>query len=185
MSNLVVGSLGDVAQKGNQSLAESFIGADIVLLFDSSGSMESRDSRGGLSRYDVALQELTDLQQALPGKIAIIVFSSTVVFVPHGLPPLLGGATDLTAALEFAKIADVADMRFIVISDGQPNNEITALNAARTYVNRIDTIFVGPEKDMMGHAFLRQLASASGGQAITADRAKELSSSVQFLLAKG
>ena len=184
-NSLVNGSLSDVAQKGNQSLAETFIGADIVLIFDSSGSMAANDSRGGQSRYDVALQELTQLQQTLPGKIAIINFSSTVEFVPSGLPPFLGGGTGLTRALKFAKVADVADMRFIVISDGEPDNGTTALSVARTYTNRIDTIFVGPEHARFGRDFLHRLAQASGGQTTTADRAKELSSSVQFLLAKG
>ena len=185
ISNLVGGSIADLAKQSNQSLAETFVGCDVIILVDTSGSMDAPDSRSGLTRYTVALQELVQLQQALPGKIAIINFSSTVEFVPSGLPSFLGGGTDLTAALEFARVADVSGMRFIVISDGQPNDEKMALRAAKRYTNRIDTIFVGPEHDKYSKLFLAQLGAASGGQTITADRAKELSSSVQFLLAKG
>jgi len=65
---------------------------------------------------------------------------------------------------------------------GEPNDESEALKIAKTYRNRIDTIFVGPEGGS-GQVFLNQLAKASGGQHVTADRVKELAQETKKLLA--
>lgn len=180
---IVPGSLSAVARRDGVSLAESFVGADAVIIVDTSGSMSTCDSRGGQSRYDVALHELAKLQAHMPGKLAVLAFSSGVMFCPGGQPPLLGGNTDLAGALRFAKVADVPGMRFVVISDGQPDDERKALAVAKTYTNRIDTVFVGPENDWQGgRAFLEKLAKASGGQHIAADRVHELADKTERLL---
>ena len=39
--NLVAGSLYDIAKKNNQSIAETFINCDVVILVDTSGSMSA------------------------------------------------------------------------------------------------------------------------------------------------
>lgn len=180
---IVTGSLSDMARREGHTLAESFLSADAVVLVDVSGSMDARDSRGGLSRYDVALQELAELQKRLPGKVAVIAFSDSTMFCPGGQPPLLGSGTNLAGALRFAKVADVPGMRFVVISDGQPDDQGAALAVAATYKCRIDTIFTGPENDLSGgRAFLLELATASGGQSVTADRAQELAAKTATLL---
>jgi hypothetical protein len=179
---LVVGSIADVAAKSGTSLAETFINCDAVVLIDVSGSMDAPDSRDRRTRYDVALEELAALQSHLPGKIAVIAFSDSVVFVPGGQPPFMGSGTDLASALRFAKVADVPDMRFFIISDGSPDDEQAALNVAKSYSNRIDTIFVGPESYPRGREFLETLARASGGQSTTADRVQELAAKVETLL---
>ena len=179
---VVPGSLSDVSAKGGQSLAESFITAEAVILVDVSGSMGAHDSRGGRTRYDVALAELAALQGSMPGRLAVIAFSDEPQFVPGGVPPYLAGDTDLAAGLQFAKVADVAGMRFIVISDGEPNSEERALAVAATFTNRIDTVFVGPEAFPQGRRFLERLAAAHGGQSVTADRANELASQAARLL---
>jgi hypothetical protein len=182
MSNLVVGSLGAIAAQSGQSLATTFLSCDVIVLVDTSGSMAARDSTGGNSRYDQACKELAQLQGSLPGKIGVISFSDRVMFCPNGVPFDFSGGTDLAAALKFAKIADLEGMRFIVISDGEPSDPSGALKVAKTYKNKIDTVYVGPEG---GHGleFLKQLAAASGGSHITAEAAKQLASSVQKLLA--
>jgi hypothetical protein len=184
MSNLVVGSLGAIAQQSGQSLATTFLSCDVVVIVDTSGSMATRDASGGQSRYDQACWELAILQADLPGKIGVISFADRVMFCPNGTPFNFGGSTNLADALVFAKIADIPDsgMRFIVISDGQPDDPKGALKVASRYKNRIDTIYVGPEG---GHGleFLKQLAAASGGSHITAEAAKALASSVVKLLA--
>ncbi len=180
-TQLVPGSLSAIAQQSNQSIAETFVNADVVIIVDTSGSMCACDSRGNRSRYDVACEELKNLQSSLPGKLALLSFSDDVIFCPSGVPFNYEGGTDLAKALKFAKVADVIGMRFIVISDGEPHDEEGALKAARTYKNKIDTIFVGPEGGS-GQDFLRRLAAASGGQGVTADRVKELASNVERLL---
>jgi Mg-chelatase subunit ChlD len=184
-NSIVPGSLSAIATQSGNSIAETFIGADVVILVDTSGSMEARDSRGGLSRYDVACQELAQLQANLPGKIAVVSFANFPMFCPGGRPVNLGGSTALDKALEFTKIADVPGMRFIIISDGEPDSQERAMRQAVKYTNRIDTIFVGPEDRPAGRDFLNRLAAASGGQGITMDRAKELAAGVQYLLAAG
>lgn len=180
---VVVGSISDVAQRNGTSLAESFVSCDAVVIVDVSGSMAAQDSRGGRSRYDIALEELASLQAHLPGKIAVIAFSDSAVFIPGGQPPFMASGTDLASALRFAKVADVPDMRFFVISDGTPDDEQDALRVAKTYSNRIDTIYVGPESGYaMGREFLETLARTSGGQSTTADRVQELAAKVETLL---
>ena len=86
-------------------------------------------------------------------------------------------------ALDFARVADVPDMRFILISDGEPTDESSALTAARKYKNKIDTIYVGPENEKAGQDFLKRLAKASGGQALQDFKVNALGSNIQKLLA--
>lgn len=182
-SNAIIpGSLSALAKQNNMSIAETFMNADVIIIIDTSGSMHTNDSRGGRSRYDVACEELTALQKSMPGKIAVIAFSSSVLFCPSGIAEYLGGGTDLAKALKFAKVADVAGMQFILISDGQPDDENSALNVAKTYQNKISVIYVGSESNPMGREFLERLAAATGGKTVTAAQAKELQASVTYLL---
>lgn len=183
MSNAIVtGSLRAISQATNKSIAESFVNADCIVIVDVSGSMGCMDSRGGQSRYAVACNELADLQKNLPGKIAVLAFSDSCMFCPDGQPFNMGAGTNLAGALKFARVADVSGMRFIVISDGWPDSPAEALQVAKSFKNRIDTIYVGPEGMGDGREFLNQLAAAHGGLSVTADRAKELSASAQRLL---
>lgn len=180
---LVKGSLSAIAQQSGKSLAESFIHCDAVVIVDTSGSMQGRDAPGGKSRYQAAIAELTALQEAMPGKLAVLSFSSTVEFCPAGVPTFLGGGTDVAGALQFARIADVPGMTFFLISDGEPNNEAAALDVARTFSNKINTIFVGPEQwGQAGRDFLRRLAEATGGQSEVAELTRALGSTVQRLM---
>jgi len=180
-TEIVKGSIGAIAQQEGKSIAETFINADVIIIVDTSGSMCACDSRNGRSRYDVACEELKNLQASLPGKLALLSFSDDVIFCPSGIPFNYEGGTDLAKALKFAKIADVTGIRFIVISDGQPDNEEESLKVAKTFKAKIDTIYVGPEGGD-GQKFLKRLAKASGGQGVTADRVKELASNVERLL---
>ncbi len=180
--SIVRGSIGAIAQDSGKSLAQTFVGADVVIVFDSSGSMDSPDAPGNKTRYEVASRELATLQSNLPGKVALISFNNITQFRPNGVPMSPMGGTDLADALRFARRADVEGIRFIVISDGEPNEPEKALQVASKYKNKIDCIFVGPEDRPAGRDFLRQLAAASGGKTVTADKAAQLSSAVQQLL---
>lgn len=183
-NGIVKGSLGAVAKQNGQSLAQTFVSCDVVVIVDTSGSMGSQDSTAGRSRYEQACKELATLQESMPGKIGVISFNDTATFCPGGVPLQPHFGTNIAAALKFAKIADIpGGMRFILISDGAPDNPEAAMAEARKYHNRIDTIYVGPESNPTGRDFLQRLSAASGGQTITADKAKALASSVQKLLA--
>ena len=180
MQNAIVpGSISDVAQRSGHSIAESFVNAKIIAIVDVSGSMATHDARDGRNRYSVALQELATLQHRYPGEVAVLAFSGKVEFIPGGVPPLFGESTDLAGALRFAKIADAPGLRFVVISDGQPDDREKALQAARAIEAQIDVVYVGPE-DGSGASFLAQLASAGRGQAVQVS-INELASTVERL----
>jgi len=178
---LVPGSLSSLARQQGVSLAETFLNVDAIILLDVSGSMVATDARGGRSRFDIACEELTRLQATLPGKLAIIQFASFPIFRPNGLPTNPHGTTDLAAALKFVQVADVGDMRFIVVSDGEPDNEAEALKVAARYQGRIDTIYVGPE-DGAGQEFLSRLARINKGKSVLAAQAHELAAHTERLL---
>jgi hypothetical protein len=181
--DIVTGSLSDVAARNGHSLAQSFVNAECVCIVDTSGSMGAHDSRGRRSRYDVACEELAALQGSLPGRIAVLSFANETMFCPDGVPFNQQGGTDLTGALQFARLADVPGIRFIVISDGEPDNQMTALAEAAKYQARIDVIYCGPEEHPAGRDFLTRLAAASGGGLVTADRAAGMADSAKRLLA--
>jgi Mg-chelatase subunit ChlD len=186
MTNAIIaGSLSAVAKQENKSIAETFVHADLIVIVDTSGSMDQKDSRGGKSRYTVACEELTALQANHPGKIAVIAFSNEAIFCPGGVPVYLGGGTDMAGALQFAAIADVPAMQFVLISDGEPDDEAKVLRIAKTYRNKISTIYVGPEEKPVGRDFLQRLAEATGGKTVTVDRAKELKAGIETLYLPG
>lgn len=183
MSAIIRGSQQAIAQQTGKSLAQTFVGAEAVIICDCSGSMNTPDSRGGKTRYDVACEELQALQGSLPGKIALISFNNLVMFNPAGEPMIPSGGTDLAAALQYCKRVDVEGIRFVLLSDGEPDQPDKALGIARTYKNRIDVVYVGPEDRPAGRDYLQRLAAVSGGQIVTADRAKSLAAATQKLLA--
>lgn len=153
---LIPGSLQAIAKQEGKSIAETFLSADAIILVDVSGSMAGQP-------YDQACTELRKLQDDLPGKVAVIAFSDCPEFAPSGKPRFISGGTDLASALRFVHVADGTGMRFIVISDGWPNDAEQALLEARKFHDRIDCVFIGREGDP-GAEFLRKLAAASGGQ---------------------
>lgn len=184
--NPVAGSIAQVAHDSGQSIAETFMSADVIVIVDTSGSMGDIDRSSGKSRYVIACDELKKLQADLSGRIAVLSFSSSVVFCPGGVPVYLGMGTDMAGALTFAKVADIPPMRFIVIADGYPDNRNEALKVARTFQSRIDTIYVGPETDNNAKEFMRELARVKQGQNETAKNAMRLSETTKsLLLSKG
>lgn len=183
-TGIVRGSLSDIARQDNVGLAESFLGADAIVLVDVSSSMSARDLYDDRSRYEAACDELTKLQARLPGKIAVIAFSSAAQFCPNGTPPFFGGGTNMAGALTFVHVADDCGIQFVLISDGEPNDEAATLQVARQFKSRIDTIFIGREGEH-GVKFLRQLAAATGGQH-QHNRVDQIGTTVeQFLLTDG
>jgi Mg-chelatase subunit ChlD len=181
---IIPGSLGAISQQENQSLAETFLSAEMVVIVDTSGSMNASDA-DGMTRYERACHELALLQQRNSGKVAVIGFSNTPMFYPGGQPSLMGADTKMAKALQFTKVADVEGMKFFLISDGQPTDgEDRVLQVASQYKNKINTIYCGPEGGA-GQRFLSRLAEASGGVFATADRVKELASTVETMLLEG
>lgn len=179
---IVPGSLSAVSGKANMSLAESFLNVDALVVVDTSGSMANNDAAGGKTRYAAAVEELTRLQATLPGKIGVISFSDYPVFCPGGVPQNLGDGTNLSGALKYVKPADGLGIKFVLISDGLPDEPQDAIITARKFKTKIDVVYVGPEKGS-GSEFLAELAAATGGKSVAADLAKDLNNKVQLLLA--
>ena len=177
------GSMLATAREHGRSLAETFLGVGTIILMDVSGSMHAQDTHTGQSRWELAADELAQLQENLPGKIALVCFSDITTFCPSGMPVGAGGGTMLAEALETVKVADVPGVRFIVISDGQPQSPERALTVASTFRNKIDVIYVGPEERPMGRDFLHRLAQASGGITVTADKVKALAETATRMIA--
>lgn len=180
-TSLVVGSLAEVARRSGRTLAESFLSASTIIVVDVSGSMDTKDARGGQRRYNVACEELRSLQERLPGKVAVVAFSDAPSFIPSGVPPFLGGGTDLAAALRFVQPAD-GTVDYVVISDGEPNDAEAAIAIAQTLTSRIDVVYVGPKSERRGAEFLQNLARAGGGRYRTAEKAHELAQTVERLM---
>lgn len=182
------GSLADMMQSENISLAESFLSCECVVLFDVSLSMNNMDGKY-ISRFDRGVRELKSIQEEMPGKYAIVQFADRVDFMAGGVPMfgMSGSGTDLTAALKFVYAADeIPGMRFVVISDGEPNNEISVLKTASRFQNKIDTIFIGEENNRLSaHAkeFMLKLAQISGGDAVTT-AAENIGKTVTHLLSE-
>lgn len=181
---VVPGSLQNISQQKGISLAESFLDVDVLLIVDMSGSMGQHDAPGRISRYQAAEQELARLQNELPGKIGVVAFSSWPVFCPNGVPPRLDGGTDMKAALDFVKVADDTGIKFILISDGEPNDERETLKVAKTFKTKIDTVFIGPELSP-GKEFLKKLAAATGGKQVDSKEVGMLAKPVMGLLETG
>jgi Mg-chelatase subunit ChlD len=180
---LVKGSLGAIAEQENKSLAESFLTCDTLLLADMSGSMGAKDAQGGLTRYEAAENDVIRLQNNHEGKIALISFSDDVLFCPNGKPYRFGGSTNLTRALKYIKPVDNIGVKIILISDGLPNQPEKALSVAKTFKSKIDVVYVGDERDLLGgRKFLEKLAKATGGSFSKSDSPGLLESQVETLM---
>lgn len=182
---IVPGSQLDKAQKENISLAQSFLSAEIVIVFDNSGSMGSADAPGNQTRRAYAEKQLHHLQGKYPGKVALVCFASSVEYSPGGIVTPVGGSTALHKALEFIKVADDTGLKIIVISDGEPDMEDAALNVAKTFKSKIDCIYCGPEDGTYGRDFLKRLAAATGGQFFKSDAPGQLLEQTETLLLRG
>ena len=184
-TSIVPGSLAAIAQRDNLSLAESFLSVDGILVVDMSGSMAAKDAPGGKPRFEAACEELRRLQAEMPGRVAVIAFSGVPEFCPGGVPPFLGGGTDMAAALRMVLPADGL-ARIVLISDGDPDSPSETLAIARQFKSRIDTIYIGPERGSSGREFLARLAAATGGQSLaTAAPAMFGAAAQQLLLSSG
>lgn len=166
----VKGSLAETSHQKDLEFAEAFLTVDAILIADISASMCTHDvpAEGGLimrSRWEELNTQLERLQKRFPGRLAVVAFSDECMFLPCGvLPPPISG-TNLTGALEFVRPADGTGIKFIVASDGLPNDEGSALKVAASMAP-VDTVFIGSDPE--GAEFMRKLAKASGGKSVEA-----------------
>lgn len=181
---LAEGSVQDIAQREGISIEEAFLRAEYVVLLDVSYSMTLKDGRGGQTRHDVAEEELRKLQSKYPGKLALVCFSDTTVFVPSGVPDRLNGGTDMLSGMRFVQRVDGSVKLFFIVSDGQPNwgQEQECLDLAEQFKTPINTIFVGPEHDFNAIDLMRRLAKAGRGKNVNASEIGKLAEPFEILL---
>jgi hypothetical protein len=142
-------------------MAEQAAMVSSVILCDLSGSMKGEPFnrlREILSQMWSEVEETTDLW-----------YFNDVCYRcerPEKLPePRLG--TRLTEA--FKALLPLWPAEVILISDGLPEDQAGALDAASRLPGTINAIFVGPESDRIGYEFMAKLASQNGGQAVHRD----------------
>jgi hypothetical protein len=101
-------------------------------------------------------------------------------FVEVTLPDADGG-TPLGPAIAWCKAQGATHL--VVVSDGAPDSEPRALQAAKAFGGKIDVIYVGPPGSR-GEHFLKELAAMTGGSAetISLREPKQLTSQLRGLL---
>jgi hypothetical protein len=176
MSNSLVpykkGSLVDVAGgtiTNTQKMAMALAGAQLLILVDCSGSMTAKDAgtNGNQKRHTAAQEVLDILQEEYPGHIAVAAFNSLSHGLVHtGILPSPDGGTPLAEALDFfyPKLK-VWKKKFVVVSDGEPNDPNKALMVARKEAYPTYGIYVGDMNNSAGGVeFMRKLAEVTGGK---------------------
>lgn len=161
----VKGSLQSVANKQAITVAQAFVDAEIIVLLDVSVSMTARDGYPYNldSRFKKACNQLAKLQSEDPGKVALVCFDDRQTFESSGIGRQPHGSTDIAGALSFVHKADGTGMQFVLISDGEPDNEESALDQAKQFKSKVHTIYIGPENGQ-GADFLKRLSAVTGGQ---------------------
>ena len=128
-----------------------------ILVLDCSGSMGEKYD--GKSKYEYLLDATREL------KCEKLYFNSVVR--PIQMYP--SGSTNLTAALE---ACPHGIQKIVLVSDGLPDNQDSALNVAESRRDPIETILIGD--DPAGIAFMKTLSAVSGGRVSTNVKVEEL-----------
>lgn len=172
------GSVYEVANAQSREVAMVLADVDAIILFDISSSMHGE-------KFIQAGRALDELQKKFRGKLALIEFDSQARWRLNGHPSAPNGSTNLTAALELAKPFDGTGIRFGIISDGAPDNRYSAQDVAATFEDPIDTIFIGPDHDMVGKSFLESISRLKGGKSLGQTEVRELEAKMTKLLTDG
>lgn len=154
----------------------------IVILCDTSGSMSQVDAIGGRRRIDALQSVLNSLRKKHP-RIRLFSFADTLTPCDAGILPPPAGGTNLGLALENVVVYLNKHTVLILISDGEPDSETDALQAARQLPCRLEVFFVGPEGGA-GSAFLAKLAASVGGgfSSTPLSQVRQLESKVEKIL---
>ncbi len=136
-------------------------GTTQVVVLDVSSSMA--EMAGAQTKIEL-------LRDALAGAppARLIAFGSTAAEIASAVDlPAPSGGTAMHLALDLA--ATMHPWRTLVISDGQPDSEDSAIAAAARLPGTIDVIFCGPDSDTAARAFLMRLARAGCGRYVGHD----------------
>lgn len=168
--SLQVGSLDDLVRVQKE--------ANIWLLIDCSGSMSThmRNNKTRITGLREAVQSIQTEKRMPMIQFGQAPTPSVVEYVPDPQ-----GGTPLHLAIDLARTNESS--RAIVISDGEPDSDQLALEAAARFGGRIDVVFVG-DPGTRGESFLKRLAESTGGESFTGDlqEPKKLAAGVMGLL---
>jgi predicted metal-dependent peptidase len=177
------GSSLSLAQKMRQGLATireekalAKAAEGIILLLDVSGSMsEHVGEKRKIDHLREAVQDYVSLRK--------VSFSYGVT---EGSIPNPSGSTNLAGAFEYLLASRPKEI--ILISDGLPDSQESALAAAKSLACPVNVIYIGPGGDE-GEAFMKRLAAETGGKQATADTrlyrqnfGRQLTNSVRLML---
>jgi hypothetical protein len=140
----------------------------IAILADVSSSMAER--AGAQSKSEILKCAIADSMGENRNEV-LVAFSSTprICKGAEWLPDP-SGSTALHLALEY--LFDFKPRATLVVSDGRPDDEQKALDAAERLTGRIDVIYVGPDDDTQAIAFMNKLARVGCGRVIVEDVVK-------------
>lgn len=157
---------------------------EILILADISGSMSDAD--GGSERRVTRISLLKKALDDLPAGVRIIAFSDDPREVKSVAELHPDGGTNLAGAINMA--ATFKPVRTVIISDGEPDSETLATQAAGKLTGIIDVVYCGSPKNKHARDFLESLARAGmGGYYETGDKLeieKQLPAVVKGLLGK-
>lgn len=162
--------------------ARADVKRQVVILADTSGSMDNHDAGGGMRRIDALQAVLTTLRVKHP-RIRLFAFSTHLAPCVDGMLPPPSGGTNLGRALRDVLIHLNQHSILILISDGEPDSEQDALQAAGGIPCRLEVFYVGPEGGP-GSAFLAKLAASVGGgfSSTPLSQSKQLEEKVEKIL---
>lgn len=128
-----------------------------TFLLDVSGSMAERVN--GTPK----IKSLRDVMSKY-SDAKMMVFSSDAEYIEKASDiPEPDGGTDLAYALQCIASTSPLPERIVLVSDGEPNNDVLALKKAKNLNIPIDIIFIGTVESR-GENFMEQLARTTDGQ---------------------
>jgi hypothetical protein len=190
MSNNEI-AITNAAAKLNKSLAKSSLD-DLVkartrrslLLVDCSGSMVDT-IRTGERKIDALRKVVDTLRETHPVPVAAFgLRGSNPVEVVDNVPEPAGG-TPLDLAIDFGAAQGATHL--VVVTDGQPNSEDAAFQAAIRFGGQIDVFYIGDGNDY-GSVFAQRLAKLTGGTCGVTDlvgESKVLAGKIMLALGDG
>lgn len=181
------GSIWDTANSRGEKAEEVVANADVVVMLDVSSSMGGRLG-DGKTRYDVAVEQLRNIQRTFPGRVVLIEFGMKTQIKLDGLPSNPAGSTPMDDALNLAYDFDGMGTKFYLISDGEPypfSRTQAVYDWAASFKDPIHTIFIGDDSDKAGIEVMEKVSNLSGGTSSGKIEPDQLAGRITKLLTGG
>jgi hypothetical protein len=154
-----------------------------LLLVDCSGSMTYATATGE-RRIDALRKVVDEIRKTHNVPVASFGHKGNNVALVNDSIPEPGGSTPIDRAIAFGQAQEATHL--MIVTDGEPNSEAAAFDAARAFGGRIDCFFVG-DPNTRGAQFCAELAKLTGGSADVADlsQTKHITAGIVGLLGPG